>query len=182
MMSHPQPAQPGKLVMGVFLKDKTLMDPVVHDLSAAFGTIEMVSPWFDFNYTNYYQKEMGAPLFRRMLVFQELIEQERLADCKLRTNALEAAFSQKSRRTVNIDPGYILYERFVLATGKNFSHRIYIGHGIYADLTLIYREKDFQPLPWTYPDYASAPMRRFLILVRTKYARDMKQRFVPGTH
>jgi hypothetical protein len=70
-----------------------------------------------------------------------------------------------------------LLERFVLATGKNFSHRIYLGQGIYADLTLIYRHGEFQALPWTYPDYADQPLRRFLLSVRGKYARDLKAEF-----
>jgi hypothetical protein len=173
-MSRPQPALPGKLVIGVFLKEKTLFEKVAEDLCKKFGKIEMISPWFDFNFTDYYASEMGGPLFRRMLVFQELIEQEWLAQCKLQTNALEMTYSKGTHRCVNIDPGYLLHERFVLATGKNYSHRIYIGHGIYADLTLIYRGGDFQSLPWTYPDYSAEPMRRFLIQVRNKYALNIK--------
>ena len=75
---------------------------------------------------------------------------------------------------VNIDPGYLLHERFVLATGKNYSHRIYIGKGIYADLTLMYTKGKFEPLPWTYPDYASENIIDFLEKVRKKYGVDIK--------
>jgi hypothetical protein len=173
-MSRPQPALPGKLVIGAFLKEKALLAQVAEGLSEAFGNIEMISPWFNFDFTEYYAPEMGGPLFRRMLVFEGLIEQERLAQCKLQTNALELSYSKGTRRCVNIDPGHLLHERFVLATGKNYSHRIYIDHGIYADLTLIYRDGDFRPLPWTYPDYSADPMRRFLVQVRNKYAQDIK--------
>ena len=74
---------------------------------------------------------------------------------------------------VNIDPGYLLFERFVLATGKNYSHRIYIGEGIYADLTLIYQQGAYRPLPWTYPDYSEKAMGQFLMLVRKKYRLDI---------
>jgi hypothetical protein len=175
-MSLPQPALPGKLVIGAFLKDKLLFEKVAEDLRRCFGAIEMVSPWFDFNFTNYYTAEMGGPLFRRMLVFQNLIEQDYLAECKRATNALESTYCIGSHREVNIDPGYLLHERFVLATGKNYSHRIYIGQGIYADLTLIYRDGEYQCLPWTYPDYAADSMRRFLMQVRNKYAQDIKSR------
>lgn len=180
-MSLPQPALPGKLVIGAFLKDKPLFEKVAEDLQHAFGDIEMVSPWFDFNFTDYYIAEMGGPLFRRMLVFQQLIEQDALSQCKRVTNAIEFTYSKGSQRTINIDPGYLLYERFVLATGKNYSHRIYIGQGIYADLTLLFRNGEFQCLPWTYPDYAATSMREFLLQVRNKYAHDIKSRSMSRT-
>jgi hypothetical protein len=90
------------------------------------------------------------------------------------TNDLEHEHSSNGKRVVNIDPGYLLHERFVLATGKNYSHRIYIGKGIYADLTLIYAKGGFKPLPWTYPDYASEIIITFLEQVRKKYTIDLK--------
>jgi len=126
-----------------------------------------------FDYTTYYQQEMGTPLFRRLLAFKSLIEQLQLAAVKLSTNRLEDRYTRGGRRRVNIDPGYLLYERFVLASGKNFSHRIYIGHRIYADLTLIYQRGGFEKLPWTYPDYADRPILSFLEQVRQKYAADL---------
>jgi hypothetical protein len=115
------------------------------------------------------------PLFRRVIVYKTLIKQEMLADIKIRTNSIEDQLCDRGRRTVNIDPGYLLRERFVLATGKNFSHRIYIGRGIYADLTLIYRKGSYRTLEWTYPDYGAEPMIALLNLVRQKYIFDLKQ-------
>jgi hypothetical protein len=128
-----------------------------------------------FDYTDYYEPEMGRGLFRRVIAFKQLIAQDQLADIKLQTNAVEFRYSRKGKRRVNIDPGYLLRERFVLATGKNYSHRIYVGQGIYADLTLIYREGRYRPLDWTYPDYAADELRNFLTAVRRKYALDLKQ-------
>jgi hypothetical protein len=158
----------------LLLKDKALLPEVASDLEHAFGAIDWVGPWLDFGYTDYYAAEMGEPLHRCMLVFRELIEQMDLAPIKLRTNEIELKYAASGRRQVNIDPGYLLYERFVLATGKNYSHRIYIGHGIYADLTLIYQQGAYQPLPWTYPDYKDKPMGDFLTQVRRKYSEDIK--------
>ena len=174
-MSTPQPAQPAKLVVGIFTSCKSLLEPVANDLMARFGPIDMVSPWFVFNQTDYYHKEMGAPLYRRMLVFKELISQEALADIKQYTNALERQYTSNDRRRINIDPGYLLHERFVLATGKNYSHRIYLSKGIYADLTLIFQKGQYQPVPWTYPDYADLRMRQYLELIRKKYGFDLKR-------
>ena len=174
-MSQPQPPQQAKLIIGLFLSAKELLADLTRDLKAAFGDVDMVSPWFSFNYTEYYKAEMGHPLHRRMLVFKELIAQEALAQVKLVTNELENRYTQNGRRRVNIDPGYLLYERFVLATGKNYTHRIYIGDQIYADLTLIYQQGQYRPLPWTYPDYADSVMRSFLLTVRSKYGVDLKR-------
>ena len=171
-MSHPHPPQPAKLVIGLFLKEKALLPEVAEALESCFGGLEMASLWFDFNYTDYYDTEMGGPLYRRMLVFRGLIAQEALADIKCATNDLEKRFVRDNKRRVNLDPGYLLYERFVLATGKNFSHRIYIGRGIYADLTLVYQKGAYRSLPWTYPDYAADTMRAFLAKVREHYAAD----------
>jgi hypothetical protein len=109
-----------------------------------------------------------------MFAFKPLISQGDLSAFKLATNQIEDHYAHKGRRRVNIDPGYMLRERFVLASGKNFSHRIYIGEGIYADLTLIYQKGSFKKLPWTYPDYSDNGMLKFLEKVRNKYILDVK--------
>jgi len=179
-MSQPQPPRPAKLVIGVLTGDPALFPGVAAELEAAFGSIDIVSPWLPFGYTRYYEREMGATLQRRVLAFTPLIEQDRLPAVKSATNALERGRMAKGRRRVNIDPGYLLLERFVLASGKNHAHRIYLGHGIYADLTLVFQRGDFRPLPWTYPDYADNPLRRFLCAVRQKYDLELNALHTPG--
>lgn len=173
-MSIPRPPTPAKLIVGFFLRNRNLAGELVRDLEERLGAVDMVSPWFDFDFTTYYAKEMGTPLSRRMIVFKPLVEQLQLAAIKGMTNRLEDKYRQQGGRRVNIDPGYLLPERFVLATGKNFTHRIYVGDGIYADLTLIYRKGAFRTLPWTYPDYADRELIDFLSLVRKKYMVELK--------
>lgn len=173
-MSRPRNPQPAKLVIGLLVNDKSLMPDVAAKLEHTFGAMDMVSAWMDFEFTEYYAKEMGKPLYRRMLAFGKLIQQHDLANAKLTTNGLENLYADSGRRCVNIDPGYLLYERFVLATGKNYSHRIYIGRRIYADLTLIFQQGTYQSLPWTYPDYADQRMIGFLKQVREKYGEDLR--------
>ena len=173
-MSLPQEPKPGKLVIGIFMKDRLLFETLALDLTTSFGALDMVSSWLPFNYTTYYKAEMGEPLFRRLLTFKTLIDQGELASIKIATNRLEKSYLQNGRRRVNIDPGYLVHERFVLASGKNFSHRIYIGNRIYADLTLVYQHGGFKELPWTYPDYADEPILSFLELIRDKYDFDLK--------
>jgi hypothetical protein len=174
-MSLPQPPKPAKLVVGFFVKDRALAAGIAKDLQDRLGPVDMISAWLNFDFTNYYEKEMGAPLIRRLVVFKSLIEQDQLAAIKRMTNTVEQKYQRQGQRRVNIDPGYLLPERFVLATGKNFTHRICIGQGIYADLTLIYQKGAFRTLPWTYPDYADKHLIGFLTLVRNKYMLDLKQ-------
>ena len=173
-MSVPQTPKLAKLVIGVITTELKIVETLVTELASQFGPIDLVSPWMYFNYTTYYESEMGSPLFRRVFAFKPLISQGDLSAFKLATNQLEQHFSHKHRRRVNIDPGYMLRERFALASGKNFSHRVYIGSGIYADLTLIYQKGSFQKLPWTYPDYSDDGMLKFLEQVRNKYILDAK--------
>lgn len=172
-MSQPVPPQPAKLIIGVFSNNKGLLVPVLEKLTRQFGDIDMISPWMAFDYTRYYEREMGPGLLRRMMAFKPLINQEGLSAVKLATNAIEAEYVAENGRKINIDPGYLLRERFVLATGKNFAHRIYIGNRIFADLTLVFQKGAFQSLPWTYPDYQSPQMQSFLYRVRNKYIKDL---------
>ncbi|MBF0111288.1 MAG: DUF4416 family protein [Desulfamplus sp.] len=175
-MSIPKEPDPAKLVISLFMNNKDIFDAVLPKLETLFGKIDIISNWFDFDYTDYYYKEMGEPLFRKVVVFKELIHQSDLAQIKENTNQLEKKWATAGlNRSLNIDPGYLLLSRFILATGKDYSHRIYIGRGIYADLTLIYKKGGFKSLEWTYPDYASSEMLGFLQDVRAKYADDLKQ-------
>jgi hypothetical protein len=174
-MSQPQPPKPAKLVIGLFLKEKRVGIQVVKALVGKYGAVDLASSWLPFNFTTYYNNEMGTPLFRRLIAFRQLMHQVSLSEIKLFTNDLEHEYSINGKRMVNIDPGYLLHERFVLATGKNYSHRIHIGKGIYADLTLIYSKGRYESLPWTYPDYASENILTFLKQVRKKYVIDLRQ-------
>ena len=173
-MSLPRPPTPAKLIAGFFVRERSLAAEIADALQQRLGKVEAVSAWLDFDFTSYYEKEMGAPLYRRMLAFKPLIRQTELASIKRLTNEVENRYLCGEDRRVNIDPGYLLPERFVLASGKNFTHRIYIGKGIYADLTLIYQKGAFRQLPWTYPDYADKRMSAFLTLVRKRYMLESK--------
>ncbi len=173
-MSKPVSPQPAKLVISLFFKDKNICSCVAKDLEKEFGLIDIISSYFSFDYTDYYEQEMGSPLFRRIITFKKLIQQSELPNIKIITNTYEQKYLNTDNRLINIDPGYMLHARFVLATGKNYAHRIYIGKGIYADLTLIYKKGGFQKLPWTYPDYSDEKLLKFLSQVRQKYSLDIK--------
>ena len=139
-------------------------------LEEAFGPIDLRSERIPFDQTSYYQHEMGGELVREWVSFKQLIQQDAIADAKLATSRLEKRLARPDgSRTVNLDPGYIVPPRLVLATMKDFAHRIYLEKGIYAEVTLIYREGEFQPLEWTYPDYRQPVAVNFFTSVRTAY-------------
>lgn len=173
-MSVPKPPAPAKLIIGAYMKDKAIFADLLTVLSELFGVPDMISAWMPFGDTDYYEDEMGSPLWRRLVSFETLIDQMDLAAIKHSTNRVETEFMVSGKRRINIDPGYMLAERFVLATGKNYSHRIHVGEGIYADLTLIYRGKGFMALPWTYPDYTRENMTGYLERIRAKYRLDLE--------
>ncbi len=138
-----------------------------------WGRIDLLSEVRLFDYTSYYEPEMGAPLYRRWAAFRDLVPQERLVSIKQQALGLEDEWTVQGKRRLNIDPGLLTAERLVLSTGKNFSHRIYLSAGIFAEVTLIYRGGGFQPLPWTYPDYRDPLSRWWFDRTREKYLRQL---------
>lgn len=139
----------------IFQREEDLRK-TLDDLTCAVGAIMEQTPVEQFTQTTYYAKEMGANLLRTFVLFEPLVTREILSAIKLKTNTIEESFASDGKRAVNIDPGYIALEHVILATTKGYAHRVYLAHGIHADLTLMYRHGAYRPLEWTYPDYAEA--------------------------
>jgi hypothetical protein len=118
-----------------------------------FGDILLESPSIPWDYSSYYKDELGWPIFRNFIFFQNLIDPGILADIKLKTNEIEDIISSDGKRRINLDPGYLTLSNVVLASTKNYSHRIYLGKGIYAEVTLIFKDGTYNPHLFTYRDY-----------------------------
>ncbi|MBI4723121.1 MAG: DUF4416 family protein [Candidatus Stahlbacteria bacterium] len=144
-----------KLICGIiFRAEDCEIEKVIVEMESLLGRIDFRSPTIPFNFTDYYTKEMGAKLKREWIGFELPIQMEALKSIKLTTIKIENKFKRPNGiRTVNIDPGYVTLHNLVLASTKNYSHRIYLGDGIFAEVTLIYKNHKFQPLAWTYSDY-----------------------------
>lgn len=165
-----------RLICGMISSRVELFDAAGEELSRQFGPIDHTSETMDFDFTHYYDEQMGTPLYRRFVGFAEPVQAGVLADAKLRTNAVEADFARRGgggdvARPINLDPGYVEPSKLVLASMKNFSHRIYLDGGVYAEVTLMYRRGRWEPLPWTFPDYASGRYDAFLTAVREQAGR-----------
>jgi hypothetical protein len=168
--------KPGKLIVALMSPDIALMKVIEGRLSDKFGDIDLRSDPFPFDHTDYYTKEIGGDLQKKFLSFYEMIPVESLPNIKNFTNEVEQQYAIEGKRRVNIDPGYVTHAQMVLATTKDYTHRIYLGKGVYADLEYVCRRKVFQPLEWTYPDYREKFSLDFFQQVREKYLQQMRAR------
>jgi hypothetical protein len=175
-MSETKPADPVKLFASLIAAKPDDIANGINGIAGRYGKADFISGLLPFDFTGYYAEEMGAPLLRRFIALEKLIRPEMLPDVKLFTNELEGQTSENSKRRVNIDPGYISACHLILATGKGYAHRPYLRDGIYADLTLLYRNQDYQVLEWTYPDYAHPDTREMLKKIRKKYLMQLNER------
>lgn len=168
-MGIPTIPEPVKLVCAVMGRDESKLAEGRELLADRFGAVELAGPVFDFTFSSYYEREMGDGLVKQFLGFGPLANPEDLAEVKRTSNDLEAGLVRSDGMTgrgLNIDPGYVNGGQLVLATTKNYSHRIYIGKGIFAEVTLVYTRGAFTPLPWTYRDYRTEEALAFFIRVR----------------
>ncbi len=156
--------------MGVLSTLEERHDEIIKTLERSFGPVEVQSPVLDFSYTDYYDEEMGSRPVRYLLLFHNLVNPEDLAAMKILTNEMETLFSSEDGgRRVNLDPGILSLDNFILATCKDRSHRIPLRSGIYAEVTLIYQNRDFRRLDWTYADYSSDEVRAILRSFRNTF-------------
>jgi len=169
------PEKPGlvKRFCGLIYSSEEIYNSAKDYLRHAWGTVDLeAGPW-PFTFTDYYKTEMGPDLKRRFLSFSELLCPENTFSWKIFTNQLEQRFLvSANRRQINLDPGYLDLSRLVLLTTKDFSHRIYLAQGIYAEITLVFQGGQFRPLPWTYPDYRTEEYLKFFHKMRQLYLQE----------
>ena len=170
-------SKPVKLFVGILSSDNTLLEEVEYLLAKRLGKVDIKSEIFPFDFTDYYKKDMGTNISRQFLCFKELINPEELSDIKIWTNELENEIKcyRKSdvARPINLDPGYLTHCNLILASAKDYYHRIHLQNGIYAEVTLFYQHEVFKNLPWTYPDFQTEEYKNFFLKVRTLYAKDI---------
>jgi len=167
---------PVKMICGITYAPDVSLDPVIQKLEKSFTPVEIRSSVFDFSsFTSYYEDEMGQGLSKLFVCFQGLYDPIFLAESKVKTNEIEDEWSCKSKRRVNLDPGYITAAKLVLATTKDFAHRIYIGRGIYGDVQYRFRQGRFDPSRWTYPDYQTDLAMTFFQQVRQLFIKQEKE-------
>lgn len=177
-MADAKPFLPVKLICGVIASEQNVFTKTQNSLEDEFGPVDHSSPLFDFTYTDYYEKQMGAGLKRQFLSFRDLIKPDQLSRAKTRTNRLEDMLRLKSgaqKRVVNIDPGFLTASALIMATTKDFSHRIPLQNGIYGHLELLFLKKEIKALSWTYPDFKTGLYHKFFLEARKSYLSQLRQ-------
>ena len=167
---------PVKLIASLLAAGPAALEAARAALAGRLGAIDFQSELLPFDHTDYYAAELGTGLVRQVVTFAPLALPSDLPAVKLTTNEIEQAMAEDGRRTVNIDPGYVSLAKLVLATTKDHAHRLYLGLGIYGEVTLAYQGGRFRPWPWTYPDYAGEQYCSLFGEIRQRYRAQLKAR------
>ncbi len=178
-MGQARVPDPVLLVVAAFSRHEEALEWARQHLAAAFGPIALASPLLVFDQTRYYEPAMGPDLRKQFIAFADLVSPDCLPRIKNRTNALEDELAQvrmfPEPRPINLDPGLLCLGKFLLATTKDQAHRIYLGEGIYGEVTLRFHQGAFEPWPWTYADYRTPAVGAFLKEARDLYRRLRQQ-------
>ncbi len=173
-----QNPKPVKLIIGILATDETALAAAVKAISKSFGTIDLTSDVWPFTQTDYYKDELGPNALRQFVSIEKLIDPGKLAQIKHETNSLEQQLADSLKlslpRPVNLDPGFIEPSKLILASTKNFSHRIYIGNRMFAEVTLMYEKGRWRHFEYTFPDYRQSCYHDFLSKVRTRLMEQLK--------
>ena len=171
--------EPVKLIVGILAADHPCLNAAIEAVEDKIGKTDFISDVWPFDQTDYYKEQTGEHILRQFVSIESLIAPGKLAKIKHKTNKLERKLAAKSGiplpRPVNLDPGIIEPSKLILASTKNFSHRIYIGERIYAEVTLMYSKGLWQELPYTYPDYKKADYQDFFSKVRIRLVEQLKE-------
>lgn len=165
-----------KLIVGVIYNDKEIYDKALKMLTDEFGEVDGESERFSFSreFSDYYDEELGGEGQRVIFSFRDCVDPSRQAEIKERTNEMEKELSRDGNRLINLDPGFINHGRLMLATTKNAGFRIPLKNGIYTELTLFWAKGTWHKLPWSYRDYQSERVQKFLTETRKRYLEERK--------
>lgn len=176
-MSHPRKPDPVLYFLAVTEKEEGFfLREIRKFFEEDLGMIAFQGPYFNFSeFTDYYEEEMGKSLLKGFYVFERLKEPEYLLDLKYLCYEVEKkTATSEGKRVVNLDPGYLTLSKVVLATFKDYSHRLYLGRSVFGEVTLFYREGSFRDFPWTYPDYKQKEVMEFFNKARAYYKEKLR--------
>ncbi|MCU0608890.1 MAG: DUF4416 family protein [Chitinispirillaceae bacterium] len=166
---------PVRLFMAVMYDEAVAIDSIWSCLDSQFGVRPFSHGPVPFSWSDYYAPEMGTGLVKVYCCYEQLIDRARLPEIKVLTNGIEQDFAVAGRRRVNIDPGYIARDKLVLASTKDFYHRLYLGSGIFGEVTLHFRKGAFRHFSWTYPDYQDSGVQQLLVRARAALVGEIRK-------
>ncbi len=158
-MAHPAPVEPVKYFVAVLYGDVAVLERVREELISRWGAIDYEGPDHPFDLTDYYRDEMGTDLVRRIVAFERLMPPTELVAMKHACNEMENLWAVAGKRRVNLDCGYLDHHKVVLASMKGAGHKLYLADGVWGDFTCRWRNGDFQPFEWSFPDFKTGCYR-----------------------
>ncbi len=174
-MAPTQVPEPLKYFVAILFPTSEALAAGKQELSALWGAFDFEGQDHLFDMTDYYEPEMGAPLYRRLVAFEELMPPTALVEMKLRCNRIEESLANDGKRIVNLDAGYLDHNKVVLASAKGFGQKIYLDKGIYADFVGRYKHGRYQPFDWTFPDFKDGRYDKELLTIRQIYLQQMRE-------
>ncbi|MDP8221694.1 MAG: DUF4416 family protein [Candidatus Stygibacter frigidus] len=171
----PIDVQPVKLVIGFLYHEPKKYRKALELVQERWGISDYQSQEYFFDLTDYYEPEMGKPIFRSFNSYNTLISPGSLAEIKLATNQIEEELSESGKRRVNLDPGYLDYDKLVLASAKYNYQKIYLRDGIYVDITMFYRKGRYIAAEWAFPDFKQGIYESDFLQIRHLYKLQLKE-------
>ena len=170
-----------KLIIGILAADSSCLESAIQSIEETFGSVDLTSEIWPFTQTDYYKDQTGPHIAKQFVSIEKLIDPGELAQIKHKTNQIEQTQADLLRssgvvwpRPINLDPGIIEPSKLVLASTKNFSHRIYIGEQMYAEVTLVFNKGKWESFPYTFPDYKQLRYLEFFNKVRTRLVEQLR--------
>jgi hypothetical protein len=175
-MGTPHEPDPARLFVAVMCGPAFDAAPVAAELLQRFGPVQVSCGPLAFGFTEYYESEMGSGLLKCYQLYARPFDRGLLADVKVVTNAIESRYVRDGKRAVNIDPGYLCRDKLVLASTKDFYHRLYLGQGMFGEVTLHFSKGAWREFAWTYPDYQQPEVLGILTTARAALAGEARRR------
>jgi hypothetical protein len=172
-MARPQKPNPGRLIVSVVHSSRDALADALRQLERRFGRVTCET--IDIQHSNgrEYAEEMGDTLYRRLFSFERMVPRDSLVEIKTACHKIESQLGDQVHdytfRTVNIDPGIMTPDNFVMACHREFNHRIYINEGVFAEIVLIWSKGKFCRLPWTNQDFCHEEAIDFFSRVRNGF-------------
>ncbi len=172
---------PAKLIVSCFFKEDRWLLHALDHLVNRFGSVERrVGPLY-FTMSDYQRSQAEGEMKKVMLDFRDLVPRESLASLKVRCHEIEMQLLRQAQdenviasRPINLDPSHLFTDKFIVSSSRDKPHRLYLGHGVFGELTLMIRQGHFESLPWTYADYLEPEVLNFLSGARRRYLHSLQ--------